>query len=225
MVDAQKIIKKLTDPLRKIEFTKEIVTAFLIGGLLMTALNPLFTPPIQDFERQIGIISSPSPQISVEYRNTTDDPRIVNTTDVDINASKHRVFYVKINNPTNKVITDMNLALLFSGCPEQVGVWLTTLDSALVAPNADEITAGRVLGGCGARIEIEELPPQHSAISYAVVDMSSENEQLTEDSRLDEWEIALLGNYEWNYNGRTYFESIETPIHVDDRFEEGDQIN
>lgn len=220
-------LRNFWQTLRDIDYIEHIITGVVIGGviggLIFSMVSPFLVPPVQDAIVDSGYGPSPQPEFRLMYENETNYERIQNSTNVSINSSQYQVFYGVIRNPTNKLMTEVNLLYLFSGCEESEGTFLTSLDSAVSTRSSDDVEVREFYEGCGTEVTIEELPPQKWVTFYAVVDMSETNNQIERD--LERQQVANLGHYEWQYNGRMYFAEIDTVVSVTDELEQGDKLN
>lgn len=220
-------IGRFCQTLKSIDYIEHLITGVIIGGiiggLIFAMLSPFIVPPLQDAVIKSSVGPSPSPDMRMMYEDQTSYTQIHSPTNISVNSSQYRIFYVVLGNPTNKLITDLNLLFLFSGCPKNSDILFTSLDSAVSSPNSDDIETKELVGGCGAEISVEELPPQKWANVYFVVNTTETNNQIDRD--LDQREVAILGNYEWQYNGRMYFSKIENVVTVQDEMENGDKLN
>jgi len=186
-------------------------------------VSPILVPPIQDRVIQSSLGPNPAPELDISYESETTYNQIQNSTNISINSSQYRVYHTALRNPTNKLITDLNILFLYDGCTESHGVFFTSLNSAVLSSDSDDVEVNRVLDGCGTQVSIDELPSQKWVTIYSVVDITEENTQ--SNGTLENRQVSILGHYEWQYNGRMYFSEIENTVRVTDRFEDGDQIN
>lgn len=220
-------IRRFWRRLNEIDYIEQLITGVviggIIGGLVFSIVSPLIVPPVQDAVIGSGFGPKPTPDMRLMYEDEPNNSKIQNSTTVSVNSTQYRVFYIVLRNPTNKLMTEMNLLFMFRGCPESSGTYLTSLDSAISAPDSDDIKVKKLLGGCGMEIAIEELPPQKWATVYVVIDTSETNNQLDRD--LGQRQVVIMGNYEWQYNGRMYFTQLQKIHKVTDKLEKGDRLN
>lgn len=220
------LANRLISFLGGINYRRQLFITFVFGVVTASVFTPLVVPPIQDFQVDHGLIPTPRPDISLQYRNTSSTGFLDNEVDVDLTEQRYRTYFLKVRNPTHKLITDLSVATFHSGCPVNVGVFTTSIDAAIITRDADEITTGRFFNnGCAATAHIEEIPPQKSAMIYIVIDTTQRNTNLDNDDQLDHREVALFINYQWEHNGRLYFVSIRDLVFVDDRLTAGDIFN
>lgn len=219
----------LVETIFSIDWKTHALTWFVFGIILSTLANPIIGPWSQDLLVTTPLIGTPVPEVEYQYRNTSSTGYISSQVDVDLTEARYRTFFVKISNPTQKVIQDFNLALFFHGCPLRVGVQYTNLDAAIVSRQSDELQADRVANfiehGCGASITIEELPPGRWSRIFIVVDTRQLPSDVSEDALIDEFEVRRFIQYQWELNGRQYYEDPDPKtITVDDRVSLGELV-
>lgn len=208
--------------IRNINYKRHVIIALLFGILLTAVFSPIVSPWVQD--RMVGtpLIPTPEPNIDYQYRNTSATGYISDQTQVDLTEPRYRTFYVDISNPTQKLISDLNLNLFFSGCPLVVEIQYTNLDDAIASRHSDDIETRHLANflnrGCGASIDIEELPPGRWARIFVIIDTERVDQHIPEDERLDSFQLGVYKNYQWELNGRVYHERPDPQrIVVDDR--------
>lgn len=225
-------IKELRDDIRNLDWSRQIISALIFGGLIggifgglaFSVVSPLFIAGIQDWQVNQGWISEPEVKIDLDYKDDVDIPQIINQSKEDLSLNHIRIFFVEIKNPTNKQISSIGLDIFFSGCISDGGLWISNIDSSLLVNHAQGVKV-RINEPCSGNLIVENLPPKRVVHVYYIVNISQPNPNFSTSEPLANDEAFYGISYTWRYEGRTYHASSADRRTVDKGPSKGEQLN